>query len=121
MLPYTNIYDYFELNGMVFASMGDKLGSVYIPTRGTPATCSLTAFVNAMCKYGYERPEGVHLISQQKRTYKWYGRKITKFNIAEFVLDYIEGNVPTAEKLTPLIQDNLRKGALITAQNVKLW
>lgn len=101
-------FDYFVMDGTCYYDRGRNLGGTYLPT-GTSnfAVCKIEDFADYIMREG-DSNWGRHKYSYEDSTRPtWYKKKITKYNLSKFLVDYCEGKtlrmdgvgaLPTAEK-----------------------
>lgn len=100
-------YDWFVVEGSCYHDAGKPLdgisGSPYLPCDGKYGVCTIERFVELVTRGGGDANWGRHKHSFEDDSLKyergpyWKGRKITKYNIDKFVIDYCEGKVARME------------------------
>lgn len=100
-------FDYFMINGTCFYDRGRNFGGTYLPTGEGFAVCKITDFADVIMREG-DSNWGRHKYSYEDSSRPtWYKKKITKYNLSKFLVDYCEGRtarmdgvgaLPTAER-----------------------
>lgn len=100
-------FDYFMINGTCFYDRGRNFGGTYLPTGEGFAVCKITDFADVIMRDG-DSNWGRHKYSYEDSSRPtWYKKKITKYNLSKFLVDYCEGRtarmdgvgaLPSAEK-----------------------